>query len=115
MCTVNTENIYSSLLLPPRRVREGVPPRGGNEEDGGCGSYGNGIVIDEDEAPAVGVEPWNLGGKGPVGGGMSSRSSSSWVRESSNCSNRNNPSSKLVSFGYLSQTLRSLLRFVSSQ
>ena len=73
VCTVNTENIYSSLLLPPRRVRDSGPPRGGNEEDGGCGSCGTGIAIDEDEAPVVGVEPWNLGSKGPVGGGISTR------------------------------------------
>ena len=86
---MNTENIYSSLLLPPRRVREGVPPRGGNEEDGGCGSRGTGA--DEEEPPAVGVEPWNLGTKGPYGGGgaISTRSSSSWNRSKNSCKKKN--------------------------
>jgi len=91
----------------------GGPPRGGNEEYGGCGSCGT--ETDENEAPAIGVEPWNLGTKGPDGAGISTRSSSSWIRASSNCSNHNTPSSKLGSSGFLSQTLRSLVVFASSQ
>ena len=74
---INCEYIYKSLL-PPRRVHGGGPPRSGNEEYGGCGSCGT--AIDEDEAPIVGVELWNLGSKGPDGGGISTRSSSSWIR-----------------------------------